>query len=96
MRYGRMDPGTTDWPNSFTKTLNIIVLTHELEENPSASKPPRQEGLNPSWRGGFLSRAAAEASARLRKPAQVNPPAGRDPPLIRGGPLCRGCRDQFP
>ena len=29
------------------KTLNIIVLTHELEENPSASKPPSQQGLNP-------------------------------------------------
>ena len=55
----------------------------ELEENPSASKPPRQEGLNPSWRGGFLSRAAAEASAS-------KPPRREGPPPYKGGALVQG------
>ena len=32
-----------------------MILSTKLEENPSASKPPCQEGPSPSWRGGLLA-----------------------------------------
>ena len=68
-------------------------LSVKIEENPSASKPPGQQGPYPCWLGGLLALASR---ARPREPAQANPPASRDPSLYGRGPLCTGCRDQFP